>query len=44
MAWTARNEEETKEYFDDAETLDWKVTALAEFIKNSKHFTVFTGT
>ena len=44
MASTAiKTEEEKKEYFDDAATLDQKVTQLAEWIRESNHMTVFTG-
>ncbi len=44
MASTAiKTEEEKKEYFDDAETLDTKVTQLAEWIRESNHFSCFTG-
>jgi len=32
-----------KEYFDDQTKLDTKLDKLAEWIKESKHFIVFTG-
>ena len=44
MASTAiKTEEEKKEYFDDPETLDRKVTQLAEWVRESQHMTCFTG-
>eukprot|EP01083_Nonionella_stella_P105294 302846_1 len=43
MAHTARSKEEEREFFDNAEELDRKVTKLANMIKQAKHFTVFTG-
>jgi len=43
MAHTARNDEETKEYFDNADVLTRKIDKLADMIKASKHFIVFTG-
>jgi len=43
MAHTARNDEETKEYFDKADVLTSKINKLADMIKASKHFIVFTG-
>ena len=42
MASTARKEEEKKEYFDTPEELERKVQQLAEWIRESKHFFVFT--
>ena len=42
MAWTARGEEGKKEYFDTPEELERKVQQLAEWIRESKHFFVFT--
>ena len=42
MAWTAREEEEKREYFDPPETLEKKVQQLAEWVRDSKHFIVFT--
>ena len=42
MASTARDEDETKEYFDSPEELDKKVSQLAEWVKESKHMIVFT--
>ena len=38
-----KTEEEKKEYFDSEEELDRKITTLAEYVKKSKHFIVFTG-
>ncbi len=43
MAWTARSNEEEREYFDSPSILDSKVTKLAELIKSSKYMTCFTG-
>mmetsp|Transcript_52433 Transcript_52433/g.60235 ORF Transcript_52433/g.60235 Transcript_52433/m.60235 type:complete len:400 (+) Transcript_52433:50-1249(+) len=44
MSATAhKTDEEKKEYFDTPEELDLKVTQLAEWIKESKHFVAFTG-
>jgi NAD-dependent SIR2 family protein deacetylase len=43
MAWTARDDDEKKEYFDSPEELDRKVQQLADWIRESKHFFVFTG-
>ena len=44
MAATAlKTADEKKEYFDTPEELDLKVTQLAEWIKESKHFIAFTG-
>jgi len=44
MASTAhKTEDEKKEYFDTKEDLEKKVDQLAELIKKSKHFVVFTG-
>ena len=42
MAWTARDDDEKKEYFDSPEELDRKVQQLADWIRESKHFFVFT--
>ena len=42
MASTARNDDETKEYFDPPEELDRKVSLLAQWIKESKHMIAFT--
>ena len=42
MASTARKEKEKKEYFDSPEELEHKVEQLAEWIRESKHFIVFT--
>ena len=44
MAETAiKTEEEKKEYFDKPEELEQKVTQLAEWIKESQNFCIFTG-
>jgi hypothetical protein len=43
MAHGLGNSEMKKEYFDDQEKLDSKLDKLAEWIKESKHFIVFTG-
>lgn len=42
MAWTARGDDEKKEYFDSPEELERKVQQLAEWVRESKHFIVFT--
>ena len=42
MASTARDDDETKEYFDSPEELDKKVSQLAEWMRESKHVIVFT--
>ena len=42
MAHTARSEEDKKEFFDSPEKLEKKVDRLAELVKKSKHFIVFT--
>ena len=34
---------EKKEYFDEEDVLDIKAMQLAEWIKEAKHFTIFTG-
>jgi NAD-dependent SIR2 family protein deacetylase len=38
-----KTDEEKKEFFDSDEELEKKITALAEAVKISKHFVVFTG-
>ncbi|CAF4446053.1 unnamed protein product [Adineta steineri] len=43
MAHGLSNSEMKKELFDDQTTLDDKLDKLAEWIKESKHFIVFTG-
>jgi len=43
MASTARGDEETKEYFDEADVLSDKIEKLANMIKASEHFIAFTG-
>ena len=42
MASTARKKKEKKEYFDSPEELQRKVHKLAEWIRECKHFFVFT--
>ena len=42
MAWTARTEDETQEFFDPPEELDRKVSQLVEWVRSSKHAIVFT--
>ena len=43
MAETARAKADEKEFFDDEETLNKKISQLAELITKSKHCVVFTG-
>jgi NAD-dependent SIR2 family protein deacetylase len=44
MADTAiKSEEEKKEFFDEPEVLDAKITMLAEMVLASSHMTAFTG-
>ena len=44
MASTAiKTEEEKKEYFDTKADLDAKTTQLAEWIRESQFFSIFTG-
>ncbi|CAF1394071.1 unnamed protein product [Adineta ricciae] len=43
MAHTALDEEEIIEYFDTPDELERKVKTLADFIRNAKHFIVYTG-
>lgn len=43
MDTALKSEEEKKEYFDSETLLADKITVLADLIKNSKHFVVFTG-
>lgn len=43
MAHTALNDEEIKEYFDTPEELNKKIKTLADYIRNAKHFIVYTG-
>jgi len=43
MAYTARKESEVKEYFDEPSELQSKIKKLAELVKKSKHFVVYTG-
>ena len=38
-----KTDEEKKEHFDSEQELHQKVTQLAEWVKASRHFTVFTG-
>ena len=42
MAWTARGDDDKKEYFDSPEELERKVQQLADWVRESKHFFVFT--
>lgn len=42
MASTARSDEDKKEFFDPPEVLEKKATQVAEMIRASKHFIVFT--
>lgn len=42
MASTARDKDETKEYFDSPEELDKKVSQLVDWVKESKHMIAFT--
>lgn len=42
MAWTARDEDDKKEYFDPPDELEKKATELASWIKASRHMIVFT--
>lgn len=42
MAWTARDDEGKREYFDPPEELEKKATELASWIRDSKHMIVFT--
>lgn len=43
MAHGLGNDEMKKEYFDDEEKLNEKLDKLADLIRHSKHFIVFTG-
>ena len=43
MAHGLADSEMKKEYFDDQQTLDDKLDKLTQWIKDSKHFIVFTG-
>lgn len=42
MAHTARKGSEKKEYFDPPDVLEGKVKQLAQWIRESEHFIVFT--
>ncbi len=42
MASTIRSEEDTKKFFDSPEELETKVSQLADWVRQSKHFIVFT--
>ena len=42
MASTARAEKDKVEFFDSPEELEKKVQRLAEWVRESKHFFVFT--
>ncbi|CAF1566230.1 unnamed protein product [Adineta steineri] len=43
MAHTALNDDEIQEYYDSPDELDKKIKTLANFIRNAKHFIVYTG-
>jgi len=43
MADTALNDEEVEEFFDSEEVIDKKVSTLAQYVNNAKHFMVYTG-
>jgi NAD-dependent SIR2 family protein deacetylase len=43
METAHKTEQEKKEFFDEEEILELKARQLAEWIKESKHFTIFTG-
>uniref|UniRef100_A0A6B2L9C5 protein acetyllysine N-acetyltransferase n=1 Tax=Arcella intermedia TaxID=1963864 RepID=A0A6B2L9C5_9EUKA len=43
MAHTALNDEEIEEFYDSPEELEQKVTQLADLIKRSRYFVVYTG-
>jgi mono-ADP-ribosyltransferase sirtuin 6 len=43
MADTALNDEEIQEFFDSPEELEEKIKTLANFIRESNHFIVYTG-
>jgi len=43
METAHKTDEEKKEFFDTEEELDFKVTVLALWIKEAKHFVAFTG-
>lgn len=38
-----KTDKQKKEHFDTPEVLDKKITELAELIRKSNHFTIFTG-
>ena len=42
MAHSARSKDDKEEFFDPPDDLDKKVELLAELVKKSKHFIVFT--
>ena len=42
MAWTARDDEDKREYFDSPDELEKKATELAGWIRASRHMIVFT--
>ncbi len=42
MASTARSEKDKQEFFDSPQELETKVSKLADLIRQSKHFIVFT--
>jgi NAD-dependent histone deacetylase SIR2 len=44
MSWSAHKDpEQVKEHFDSDDVVLEKVKLLAKWVKNSKHFTAFTG-
>eukprot|EP01083_Nonionella_stella_P244793 851544_1 len=43
MSWTARSNDEEREYFDKPKVLNKKIAKLAKLIQNSNHFICFTG-
>eukprot|EP01084_Bolivina_argentea_P259718 438335_1 len=43
MASSARKESEVKEYFDEPSELQEKIKKLADLVRKSKHFVVYTG-
>jgi len=44
MAWTAhKSDEDVKENFDRKDVLEKKMDMLTTYIKQAKHFIVFTG-
>ena len=43
MTTAHKTDEEKQEFFDTPDELEKKVSQLAEWVKSSKHFIVFTG-